>query len=43
MAGRKPLSSDRYTEAQRDLAAAMIDCWAAFARTGDPDHPGAPV
>jgi para-nitrobenzyl esterase len=41
MAGRKPLSSDRYTDAQRDLAATMIDYWTAFARTGDPNHEGA--
>lgn len=42
MAGRQPLSSDRYTDAQRDLAATMIGYWTAFARTGDPNHAGAP-
>jgi para-nitrobenzyl esterase len=30
------------TDAQRAMAATMIDYWTAFARTGDPNHPGAP-
>ncbi|MFJ5924973.1 carboxylesterase/lipase family protein [Kitasatospora sp. NPDC092948] len=30
------------TDAQRAMAATMIQYWTAFARTGDPNHPGAP-
>lgn len=36
VAGRKPISSDRYTDAQRKLAERMVGHWTAFARTGDP-------
>ncbi|MCY1145653.1 carboxylesterase family protein [Actinoplanes sp. Pm04-4] len=43
VAGRKPITSDRYTDAQRALADRMIGYWTAFARTGDPNHEGAPV
>ena len=31
------------TPAQRRLSAAMVDHWARFARTGDPNRPGRPV
>ncbi|OKJ13859.1 carboxylesterase/lipase family protein [Kitasatospora sp. CB01950] len=31
------------TDAQRAMAAAMIQYWTAFARTGDPHHAGAPA
>jgi para-nitrobenzyl esterase len=30
------------TDEARALALAMHDAWAAFARTGDPNHPGLP-
>jgi carboxylesterase type B len=36
VAGRKPISSDRYTDAQRELAKRMVGHWTAFAGTGDP-------
>ncbi|MBL7259746.1 carboxylesterase/lipase family protein [Paractinoplanes lichenicola] len=39
VAGRKPITSDYYTDAQRDLAAKMIGYWTAFARSGDPGWP----
>ncbi len=42
VAGRQPITSDRYTDAQRRLADTMIDYWTTFARTGDPNHEGAP-
>ncbi|MBM2614624.1 carboxylesterase family protein [Actinoplanes sp. LDG1-06] len=35
VAGREPVTSDYYTDAQRDLAARMIGYWTAFARSGD--------
>lgn len=38
VAGRKPIDSDRYTDAQRLLATRMIAYWSAFAHTGDPNH-----
>ncbi|WP_430791739.1 carboxylesterase/lipase family protein [Actinoplanes sp. G11-F43] len=41
VAGREPIGSDRYTDAQRRLADRMIGYWTAFARTGDPNHRGA--
>ena len=30
------------TDEARALAAKMCDCWVAFARSGDPSHPGVP-
>lgn len=30
------------TDEARALAAKMCDCWVAFARSGDPNHPGVP-
>ncbi|MEV7626386.1 carboxylesterase family protein [Actinoplanes sp. NPDC089786] len=43
VAGRKPITDPYYTDAQRRLAARMIGYWSAFARTGDPNHAGAPA
>ncbi|GAA1042401.1 hypothetical protein GCM10009557_68370 [Virgisporangium ochraceum] len=41
--GRGPVAGDRYTDGQRALADTMIGYWTAFARTGDPNHDGAPT
>jgi para-nitrobenzyl esterase len=41
--GRRPVTGDRYTDGQRALADTMIGYWTAFARTGDPNHDGAPT
>ncbi len=36
VAGRQPITSQRYDDTQRSLAKRMIGAWTTFARTGDP-------
>ncbi|MCQ8771308.1 carboxylesterase/lipase family protein [Streptomyces telluris] len=38
-----PLTKQPLTDRQRALANRMVDYWTRFARTGNPNHPGAPA